>query len=169
MHLKPVFIVSFVFLLSATTVAAQGPNGRPFGLGLSFGEPAGITGKVWFDRKHALDFAVGYGYFPYYHGVALYADYLYNVLNLVPARKTGSFDLLFYMGVGGKLGFWHYRHDHEDVNGFGLALRVPFGITMVFARHPFDIFLEITPCMAFIEPRPFWFDFDAAIGGRFYF
>jgi len=161
--------VLLIVLSLAATAAAQGPNGRPFGLGLSFGDPAGITGKVWFDRKHTLDFAVGYGYFPHYGGAALYADYLYNVLNLVPAQKPGSFDLLLYMGVGGKLGLWRYRYDRAYTTGFGLAVRVPFGLTMVFARHPFDVFLEITPCMAFIEPRPFWFDFDAAIGGRFYF
>ncbi|HUU01278.1 MAG TPA: DUF3996 domain-containing protein [Myxococcota bacterium] len=156
-----------VLALLAGSARAQGPDGKAFGLGLSLGEPAGVNAKYWFDHKNAVDMAVGYGFYPS-HGVAFFADYLYNVFTIIRAGKT-PFDLLFYMGAGVKLGVWRYRQKDEDTTGVGLGVRVPFGVTMVFARAPFDIFLEITPSMAFIAPDPFYFDLDACIGGRFYF
>jgi hypothetical protein len=148
---------------------AQGPQNKPFGLGLALGEPTGVTGKYWFNQKNALQFAVGWGYYPH-GGGAIYCDYLYNVFTLVRAGKA-PFNLLFYMGLGGKLGVWdyHYRDRDYDDTGASLGVRIPFGITMVFVKGPFEVFLEIVPGLAFIHPHPFWFDLDACIGGRFYF
>jgi hypothetical protein len=156
-----------ILLLAASSVLAQGPNNRPFGLGLSLGEPAGINGKYWFNKKNALDVALGYGYFPY-NGAAVYIDYLINMYKFNLGQKT-NFDLLFYMGGGFKLGVWRYKENRTDHDGLSLGIRVPLGITMVFKRHPFDIFFELTPALAFIDPHPLWFDLDACIGGRFYF
>jgi hypothetical protein len=156
-----------MLVLFVGSAHAQGPVGKPFGLGLSLGEPAGVNAKYWFDHKNAVDMAVGYGFFPA-HGVALFADYIYHVFTIIRAGKT-PFDLLFYMGAGLKLGIWRYKYKDDDTTGVGLGVRIPFGVTMVFARAPFDIFLEITPSMAFITPDPFYFDLDACIGGRFYF
>jgi hypothetical protein len=159
-----------LLILIPVLAQAQGPNQRPFGIGLTLGEPAGITAKLWFNKKNSLQMAVGFGYYPYYGG-AFYADYLYNVFNLLPATKKTPFDLVFYMGIGGKLGMWHHRpHAHHDhVYDVGIGVRIPIGTSMIFTRAPFDIFLEIVPTVSFIHPEPFWFDFDAALGGRFYF
>jgi hypothetical protein len=160
-------LVVLTLLLSPALASAQGPDGRNFGLGLTLGEPSGITGQYWFDQRHTLAFALGWGYFPH-HGPAVFVDYHYNVFTFLKGVTSSPFDLKMYMGLGGKLGFWYYRRsDHYE--GVGLGLRIPFGITMVFLRAPFDIFFEIAPAMAFIHPDPFWFDFDAAIGARFYF
>jgi hypothetical protein len=167
MHRKALLVVAVLLLLPAAA-HAQGPNGRPFGLGLALGEPTGISGKYWFNEKNAVDMAIGYGYFPH-EGGALFADYLYHIYTIA---NTSKFDFEFYLGFGGKLGFWHHhvdRPDPHDDRGFGIGVRIPFGLTMVFDQAPFDIFLELTPSMAFISPEPFYFDFDAALGGRFYF
>ena len=162
------FILAFTLVtLFSITAQAQGPQNKPFGLGLCLGEPAGVTTKYWFDKKHALDAAIGYGFFPH-RGVAVYADYLYHLLDIVKANQV-PFNLLFYIGVGGKFGYWYHEHrDHED-NGVGFGVRAPFGLTMVFSKAPFDVFLEIAPSIAFGAPHPVWFDFDGCIGGRFYF
>jgi hypothetical protein len=165
-------VLLFLMVLVPATGLAQGPQGKPFGLGLTLGDPTGVSGKYWFSRVHTVDFAVGWGFFPY-NGVALYSDYLYNAVNILQGRGRG-FDLFFYLGIGGKIGGWdhHYyddndhRHDHY---GFGLGLRIPFGVTMIFSKTPFDLFIELVPCIEFISPDPFWFDFDFAFGGRFYF
>jgi hypothetical protein len=166
--LRRALLVGLFLLMLPALGHAQGPQNKPFGLGLALGEPTGVTGKYWFNRKNALQFAVGWGYYPH-GGGAVYCDYLYNAFTLVHAKQV-SFNLLFYMGIGGKAGVWyrHYWHDPE-YSGVGLGLRIPFGVTMVFVKGPFEVFFEIVPGLAFINPEPFWFDLDACIGGRFYF
>ena len=136
-----------------------------FGLGLSAGEPARITSKIWFDEVHALDIALGFGYYPY-SGPALYVDYLHHAADLA-SGSAGS--LLFYLGIGGKFRYWNRGLGKDDVAGPSVGARVPFGLTFLFRGAPFDLFLEVTPSVAFISPRAVWFDLDAALGGRFYF
>ena len=164
MFRKILLAVAAILLLSPAA-NAQGPEGRTFGLGLCLGEPAGVTAKYWLDSNHAVDAAVGWGYFPH-QGLSIYADYLYNLYTLVDAGSV-PFDLLFYFGVGGKVGFW--QHKDRDKGGIGIGVRVPFGLTMVFTSAPFDVFFEITPSIGFGAPDPVWFDLDGCIGGRFYF
>lgn len=159
-----VFVISVFFSLSAYP---QGPQNRPLGLGVCLGEPAGITAKYWFNKMNALDMALGYGFFPH-KGVSFYADYLFNLHTPIKSGRM-PFDLIFYAGVGGKLGHWQHKHNGEDDGGVAIGVRVPFGLTMVFTKAPFDAFLEITPSLAFGAPDPVWFDFDACIGGRYYF
>lgn len=164
---KKIIMLAAFILLIPCLANAQGPQGRPFGLGLSAGEPAGINAKYWLGKKDAIDMAIGYGFYPH-RGPALFADYVYHAFNIVRAGKV-PFNLLFYMGAGIKLGFWYYDRRDEHRSGFGMGIRIPFGVTMVFTKAPFDIFLEVTPSMAFINPDPFYFDLDACLGGRFYF
>jgi hypothetical protein len=166
-------ILIIIALFASAPCLGQGPQGRPFGLGLTLGDPTGITGKYWISRVHTFDVAIGWGFYPF-EGVALYGDYLYNIVDLIPGGERG-FNLPLYLGVGGKIGAWHHHyydsyHDHyRDEYGPGLGIRIPFGITMVFSRAPFDIFLELAPSIEFISPDPFWFDLDFAVGGRYYF
>jgi hypothetical protein len=161
---RKIILAAVAILLLSPAANAQGPQGRPFGLGLCLGEPAGVTAKYWFDRNHAMDAAVGWGYWPH-KGLAIYADYLYNLYTLIPAGSV-PFDLLFYIGIGGKVGFWE---KHEGKGGVGVGVRVPFGLTMVFTSAPFDVFLEITPSVGLGGPGDVYFDLDGCIGGRFYF
>ncbi len=167
-----VVFASFLLLAQTGTVAARSPQGKPFGLGLSLGEPLGLSAKWWIDQKSAIDMAFGYGYFPH-SGPALFADYVYHVFTIVRPRRV-PFYLELYMGAGAKLGFWYYRwyrdKDHwETRHGFGFGIRFPVGLSMNFTKAPFDVFLELVPAMSFITPDPVFFDFDGAIGGRFYF
>ena len=165
-------MVACSVLLAAGRSEAGSPQGKAFGLGLSLGEPLGLSAKWWLDRKSALDMAFGYGYFPH-SGPALFVDYVYHVFTIVRPGKA-PFYLELYMGAGAKCGFWYYRwyrdKDYwETRHGFGFGIRFPVGLAMNFTRAPFDVFLELVPAMAFVTPDPVFFDFDGAIGGRFYF
>jgi hypothetical protein len=164
--IRRVLLIGLFLLMLPALVRASGPQNKPFGLGLALGEPTGVTGKYWFNRKNTLQFAIGWGYYPH-GGGAVYCDYLYNVFTLVRAKKV-PFNLLLYMGIGGKIGVWGHHH-HYDHAGVGIGVRIPFGLSMVFVKGPFEVFLELVPGLAFIHPDPFWFDFDGCIGGRFYF
>jgi hypothetical protein len=166
--IRKVLLISLFLLMLPALASAQGPQNKPFGLGLALGEPTGITGKYWFNSKNTLQFALGWGYLRY-GGAAVYCDYLYNVFTLVRAKKV-PFNLLFYMGIGGKVGMWYRDHWRDpEYSGVGIGVRIPFGLSMKFVRAPFEVFLELVPGLAFIHPDPFWFDFDGCIGGRFYF
>jgi hypothetical protein len=154
-------------LLSSGMALAQANPSRPFGLGLSVGEPAGLTAKFWNNRHSAFDAAIGYGFFPT-NGVAIYADYLHTLDTLIDNSRT-PFDLLLYVGIGGKVGFWSYEENGQEMSGVAVGVRFPFGLSMLFAKAPFELFLELTPSIAFLVPDPVWFDFDACLGFRYYF
>ncbi len=166
-HNKASAAVAMFSLFFGAAALADGLQNKPLGLGLCLGEPAGVTAKYWLDERNALDAAVGYGFFPH-KGVAVYADYLFNLHKPVRSGRV-PFDLIFYAGVGGKLGYWNHKHDGEDDSGLGVGVRAPFGLSMLLSRSPFEIFLEITPSIIFGAPDPVWFDFDACLGARFYF
>src|SRR5262245_25005036 len=84
-------------LLAAPATARAG--GGPFGLGLIIGSPTGLSGKVYFTKMNALDFAVGAA-FVNERGFHLHADYLWHPVMLT---QDEAFFLPLYFGVGGRL------------------------------------------------------------------
>jgi len=48
-----------------------------------------------------------------------------------------------------------------------LGVRIPVGLAYEFANHPFDIFVEIVPILDITPDTDF--DFEGAIGARYYF
>jgi len=54
------------------------------------------------------------------------------------------------------------RNDHDEL----LGVRVPFGLTYLFAKSPFDIFAEIVPILDLVPDTDF--GLNGAIGVRFY-
>ncbi len=162
--LNTALTAALVLALAGSPAAAEIGVEQRSGIGLSLGEPAGITFKHWFDTRHALDLALGVGYYPYTGG-ALYADYQVHLVDFAAASTT---DVWLYLGGGVKVGYW--AHDlHGDKVGASLAARMPVGIDILIGDTPFDVFVEVAPAVAFISPVVVWFDFDAAIGARFYF
>ena len=168
-------VIGLLALALAGEASAAGPQGKTFGLGLELGDPSGFNAKYWMDSISALDFRLGYEHmFYHWHGFSLGAGYLYHAYDF---KVHAPFRLLFYVGGGGKLLFWddHY-HDYDD-DGFGIGIRVPFGLTMILNRVPFDVFLEFAPGFTFLfghddhyyDQDHDWFDVDVSLGGRFYF
>ena len=149
---------------------------KTFGLGLELGEPTGLNGKYFVSDTGALDFGVGYIYSHYYYGdgVHLYLDYLWHPASLA---SNASFELPFYIGVGGR--FWDFEYCDRnlcDYGGSAIGLRVPIGLSFDFNNAPLDIFLQVVPVFDFITGDYYdrfrdrsHFGADFSVGLRFWF
>ncbi len=115
--------------------AVAGPQDG-FGVGIIAGEPTGLSVKQYIDSNHAYDAAFAYslsdGHFFQFH-----ADYLVNNHSdsLNPPELKGS--LPWYYGIGGRI--------RADDGHTRLGMRIPFGITYLFADAPLDFFAEVVP------------------------
>ena len=166
----------FVAVLAATADARPRPGGhiggrsfeanKTFGLGLELGEPTGVTGKYFLSASNALDFGLGtiYNYFDR-DGLHLYLDYLWHPVSLI---SNESFELPFYVGVGGR--FWNFTDRPYD-NAYAFGVRVPLGIAFDFNNVPLDIFVQIVPTLDFYANyrHSVYLDLDASFGIRYWF
>ena len=142
-------------LLWSGAAGAQPPRGGKFGLGILVGEPTGITGKVWFDQRHALDVGASW----LFHGESFYltVDYLFHS---APVARTASFELPLYIGVGGLLAAGR-KHDA------GVGVRVPLGLAFEFRSVPLELSLEVAPGVLLVPGTGF--NIDGGLGLRYYF
>jgi len=143
------FLLTVVLLYSAAV--AQEKN---FGLGIIAGEPTGLSGKLWTEKRTALDAAVawsfGKGSKLYLHG-----DYLFYNFNLF---NVESGQLPLYYGIGGKL-----KLGGDNTVG----IRIPVGLNYIFANAPLDVFFEIVPVLDLIPGTEF--DLNGGVGIRYFF
>ena len=137
-----------------------------WGIGLSLGEPTGITAKRYLGGRNAFDVYVGGAYGP---GIRFGFDYLWGIAQLLSDRSSA--DLNFYLGVGPFVGVlrgpcagldnWRY-----DCNGDLYAGgRMPFGLELKFRTAPFTVGIEVAPGIAFAPGRA-GFLFDASLIAR---
>lgn len=143
------------------------PNDRPFGLGMIFGEPTGISAKYWTSTNNALVFGVGWhsgrvvwvrrydGWFYTGDRFHFHVDYLWHDFNAI--RSTERFPL--YYGVGARL-----ATGSPENSGFGV--RGVFGIAWL-PRAPLDVFLEVAPTLQFVPGT--WLGVGAGLGVRYFF
>jgi hypothetical protein len=176
-------VIALVTLLTATATARPRPSegerkrfesNKTFGLGVELGEPSGINGKYFYATDRAIDFGVGdiYDYYSY-RGVYAYVDHLWHPVSLA---STDSFELPFFVGVGGAIWHWEdYRNYPLYYNGNSLGARVPFGISFDFNNTPLDIYLQIVPTLHAFVDRPMYYDrslyffIDGSLGVRYWF
>lgn len=155
-------IVSVLLALVSVNVHAQ----DDLGLGVIVGEPTGLSLKYWLSDDRAFDAAVAWS-FSENDSFQFHADYLIHNFDLIDPREVSG-KLPVYYGLGGRLKL------KNDNNGKGrnddealLGLRIPLGITYLFADAPLDIFLEVVPILDIVPETDV--DINAAIGIRFYF
>lgn len=144
---------------------------RPFGLGVILGEPAGVTGKYWIDRRSAVDTTLSYSFSDYF---LLFADYLYHFPGAFGRSSQFASQLNPYVGVGAELflqtqdtgnqGRTYFRSDQGPA-GFGI--RIPLGIEWRSGSPPLGVFVEIAPGVGVI-PATYGF-VQGGAGIRFYF
>ncbi len=150
---KAIFFVSGLALILAGARPSAAQD-RGAGLGLILGEPTGVSLKVWTGRRTAIDAAAAWS-LDKSGSFHIHADYLIHDFNLLKTR-TGR--LPVYYGIGGRIRL-------EDKTRVGV--RFPIGMSYIFDRAPFDIFIELGPVFDVI-PRT-EVTLAGFLGFRFYF
>ncbi len=158
-------ICFFLLLISGRAVGQQ--RNHPFGLGVIFGEPTGISAKLWTSPNNALDFGLGWslggdrigryeGYYDHGDRVHFHMDYLGHSFNAI--RSTERFPL--YYGIGARI---------NSGAGYNtsFAVRIPFGVEWLPHSTPLDVFVEVVPSLQLTYYTGF--ALDAGIGARYFF
>jgi len=146
--------IAMLTVLLAINVNARNSD---FGLGVIIGEPTGPSFKVWTSSKTAIDGAVAWS-LEGDNDMHLHADYLFHDYNVAKVDK-GSFPL--YYGIGGRILF----HDGNQDNQVGV--RIPVGMSYLFANSPVELFFEIVPIVDLTPNTEL--DFNGGVGVRYYF
>jgi len=149
--------------VAAAMCATFAPNANAgirdgVGVGLIVGEPTGISIKKWLDNTHAVDGAVALS-LANDDSFQIHGDYLFHNLDesLNPPELKGSAP--WYYGIGARL-----RTSNGDTH---LGVRVPLGISYLFADSPLDFFAEVAPVLDLAPEVAL--DLNGAIGLRYYF
>lgn len=154
-------IAASAALLGAGAARAQ----DNFGLGVILAEPTGLSAKLWLNDAEAFDAAAAWS-FSDYTSFQFHADYLMHRYDLFRNVDTTVGRPALYFGIGGRLKLGEDRAQGDDEDD-RLGVRVPVGITYVFAQVPFDVFAEVVPVLDLAPDTEA--DLNAAVGGRFYF
>ena len=151
---KSVFgILTGLFVLTAIHLQAQNTGG-PIGLGVIFGEPTGLSFKMWTGDNSAFDAAAAWSFAGDGH-LHLHVDYLRHSFNVINVNEG---QLPIYFGLGAKVVM-----RKEPVVG----ARIPIGLAYMFEDAPLDIFLEIVPGLDLIPSTDF--AINGGIGIRYFF
>ena len=157
-------ILMFGFVSSQNLYSA--PDDK-FGVGFMIGDPTGFSFKKWKNDEQAFDaglsWNIGKNERFRFHGT--YLMHNYNIFE--GANVSGK--LPVYFGVGARVIFRDndYRNDDDEKEELSLGIRVPVGISYITENENADLFAEIVPTMGVVPGSSF--DFDAAIGARYYF
>lgn len=128
-----------------------------FGLGITVGEPTGLSAKYWLNDTLAIDGAAGWSCYDdseFY----LRSDLLFHKFGLISVPKG---KLAPYLGGGV---FVRFRDEHRDDEA---GLRVPVGLDYLFENAPVDIFAEFAPGLDLTPSVRA--DFSGGIGIRYWF
>lgn len=144
-----VLLLTLSFSLSSH---AEGQNG----LGIVFGDPSGITYQRKLNQQQFADFYFAYTWDDEW---VFMGDYKLH-LNGIFGEST---PVVPYAGVGAFLKIEDKKHN-DDV---ALGVRVPLGVDWKIPQGPIVLFGELVPALRLIKSTDA--DFQAGIGGRFFF
>lgn len=139
------------------------PEKGTFGIGLIFGEPTGVSARLYLKDDQAIQAAAGVAFIG--AGLHAHADYVFHPYIL---QSRSSFVLPVYVGPGVR--FIQYRDGRED-NYFAAGVRAVGGILFDFRRIPLDAFVEVAGVaeIRFHEDDRFGFALNLGAGARVYF
>ncbi len=129
------------------------PPYRPYGLGLIFGEPSGISGKMWLSRIMAIDGGLGWSFVDD-TAIHLHADVLFHHKPFSPHHG----DFYFYGGLGARV-----RSGNNERTG----IRVPLGAEFMLVALPLDFFVEVVPILELVSSEDL--GINSALGIRWMF
>ena len=162
MKIVPVAFV--LFALAFGMQEARGENG--LGVGVIVGEPTGVSIKNWISETRAVDAAAAWS-FSGKASFQFHADYLiHNFSLLKPKDFKGRLPVYFGVGCRIKLKDANEGKERNDEDAL-VGIRIPFGISCLFADTPIDLFAEVVPILDVAPETDL--DINAAIGVRFYF
>ncbi|GMV53891.1 MAG: hypothetical protein D8M52_09115 [Chlorobi bacterium] len=155
-------------LVTATTVMAQGPRRKSFGIGIVLGDPLGLTAKYWLNREESIAASLGTSYFGW---PRVQVDYLQQI-NTFRSRVTTTY---IGGGVGVGLGSghdWYIAGDDStawykrEQSKTGIAVRFVAGINVIPRRSHFEYYVEVAPNLGLLSG--FGLALDAGLGVRYY-
>lgn len=158
------FLVQSLFLMTilALSQTAKADERGPYGAGLIFGEPSGLTAKYFFHHDMAVDMGLAFSFRDYIHW---YSDFLYEFDDLLPSFNVSSQSRLKpSMGLGTGLRF--STKDSRD-NKTHWFIRFPLMVEWYPTKPSIGLFLEATPAVG-IAPNAYG-DVFAGLGLRYYF
>lgn len=148
-------ILACVACGAVPALAAERDDGGRLGLGVMFGEPTGLSGKLWTSARTAFDIGAAWSFQGKGH-FHLHADYLIHNFRYFEVDK-GS--LPFYLGIGGRIRF------HDEKNKIGV--RFVAGLEYFMEEWPIAFFVEVAPILD-LAPETEG-DINGGLGIRFYF
>ncbi|MEX0779381.1 MAG: hypothetical protein WD037_06585 [Balneolales bacterium] len=157
MNYFKVFSPLFIVVLMLSPLLTQDANSQSrdgIGLGVVVGEPSGVTAKLWLDNGNAL---AGVGAWSMRGNGQVHFHLDYHRQNFEALQVTQG-ELAFYYGLGGRI-------LAGDINRIGV--RVPFGLTYLFADDPLEVFVELAPILDLSPATEF--SGNSGLGIRYYF
>jgi len=125
---------------------------KNFGIGAMFGEPTGVTVKVWSGNNVAFDVGGAWSLASSDQDLHLHASMLFH------SWFNDRPNVAFYYGIGGRILF---------ADDSKIGVRIPFGLTYVMGRLPLDLFVEVAPILDLVPDTGF--AGNGAVGARIYF
>ncbi len=144
-----IFILIFILMVLGSITAAE----KNLGLGVSLGEPTGITGKLFISDNSAVDATLSWSFIK--DKLYVHSDYLHHFYGIFGADFPS---LIAYTGIGGMI---ELKENPE------IGVRVPFGLSYTFPNTPIEVFFELGP-VVLLAPETSG-DLTGGVGARYYF
>lgn len=156
-------------LALAMPLSAEAATKGAVGLGVVLGDPTALSMAFRPNDDWYIQGALGWNLTT--DRVALNVDYCMTLATL-QAEGSSGVTFPFYVGIGGRLRIddddWDdWDDDDWDDDDSSLGIRVPVGLGLMPPKAPLEFFVELAPVVELIPGTDL--DFDAGIGGRFYF
>ncbi len=146
-------IITFVALLSMTSLMEVSAQSYEHGLGIRGGATSGITYKQFLSDQDAMEFIAGF------QGNGIRITGLYE--RHIPAFEVEG--LYWYYGIGGHVGLYDNGYDppyRDDDFNTGTALGVDGigGLEYCFSEIPITLSADIKPFIEFTDPDIYLWD-----------
>jgi hypothetical protein len=125
------------------------------GVGVSLGNPTGLSAKRWLSSTRAVDAGAGFSY-GNHTNFSLHSDYLLHNQSAFYLNDVHALDL--YYGIGARMEF------ADDIE---IGVRVPVGLAHQMEDAKADIFAEVAPVVDFISRTGV--ELHLLFGSRYYF
>jgi hypothetical protein len=145
----------------ATDAGGRAEKGT-LGLGLIFGEPTGVTAKLYLADDRAVQAAIGGSF--YADAWQVHGEY---VLHPWILQDRDTFVLPVYLGPG--LRFMYYNEGRDGDAHVAIGLRGVIGLLFDFKQVPLDVFVEVGGVLEYDFDSGWGPGLNVGAGIRYYF